>query len=315
MLRKRRGRRESQSISCTNFMPKSLYAAAAFLLALVASAAPPLHAQQVEPMLSRGDGPAKPVKVKDAVHSGDVLQTGNNGAIGVTFNDETTFNLSAGARLVVDEFVYQAGGKDNAAVFKVTRGTVAFIASQVAKTGDMRITTPTATLGIRGTTGVVEVPDSVAAGGLGEAKIKLYADADGAVGRIEVYNPQGNRLGILSQAASAFAIRPGGPLRFSAVPFQIAAREAARDRGLVQRLFSTHSAGRRLLNLRLNRLPNLQRQPAQQLQRQLQRLQQPNQKLQTPRMQTTPTLRSAPIQTPRIQSPTLTPRLGPQLRR
>ena len=305
-------------------MPKSLYAAAAFFMALLAGALAPASAQQADPIgqvatvqgeatLARGDAPAKPVKVKDTVHSGDVLQTGSNGAIGVTFNDETTFNLSAGARLVIDEFVYQPGGKDNEAVFKVTRGTVAFIASQVARTGDMRITTPTATLGIRGTTGVVEVPDSVAAGGPGEAKIKLYADADGKVGRIEVYNPQGNSLGILSQAASAFAIRPGGPLRFNAVPFQIAAREAARDRGLVQRLFTAHNAGRRLINLRLNRLPNLQRQPAQQLRRQLQQL--PLNQQQTPRIQTPPTIRSAPIQTPRIQSPTLSPRLGPQLRR
>ena len=97
------------------------------------------------------------------------------------------------------------------------------------------------------------------------------------------------------------------------MPFQIAAREAARDRGLVQRLFTAHNAGRRLINLRLNRLPNLQRRPAQQLRRQLQQL--PMNQQQTPRIQTPPTIRSAPIQTPRIQSPTLSPRLGPQLRR
>ncbi|MGC1705161.1 MAG: hypothetical protein WA764_11970, partial [Pseudolabrys sp.] len=51
-----------------------------------------------------------------------------------------------------------------------------------AKTGDMTITTPTSTLGIRGTTGVVDVPDSAAPGGAGEAKIRLYPDVGVSVG-------------------------------------------------------------------------------------------------------------------------------------
>ena len=55
----------------------------------------------------------------------------------------------------VNEFVYEEGGKGNTAVFNIAHGTVAFVASLVAKTGDMTISAPTATLGIRGTTGVV----------------------------------------------------------------------------------------------------------------------------------------------------------------
>ena len=103
-------------------------------------------------------------------------------------------------------------------MFDVAKGTVAFVAAQVAKTGDMQITTPTASLGIRGTSGLVEVP----AGGVAAAganNIKLYPDADGRVGRIEVNDRAGARLGLLSQGASGFAIRPGtGGARFAAVP-------------------------------------------------------------------------------------------------
>ena len=40
---------------------------------------------------------------------------------------------------------------------------MAFVAAAVAKTGDMKISTPTSTLGIRGTTGLVEVPGAGAA--------------------------------------------------------------------------------------------------------------------------------------------------------
>jgi hypothetical protein len=77
----------------------------------------------------------------------DVLQTGANASLGVTFDDETTLSLSVNARIVVNEFVYEEGAKGNTAVFDIARGTVAFVASLVAKTGDMTISTPTATDG------------------------------------------------------------------------------------------------------------------------------------------------------------------------
>ena len=213
--------------------------------------------------VTRGKAAAAALKVSDAVYKNDVLATGGNAALGVTFDDDSTLSLSANARIVVDEFVYEKGAKGNKAVFNIARGTVAFVASLVAKSGDMTITTPTSTLGIRGTTGVVDVPDNAAPGGAGggEAKIKLYPDADGRVGRIDVFSRQGERLGALTQGSSAFAIRPGAGGRFAAVPFQIPAQEAARDRGVVQRLFASHNVGRQMtLQRRQLRGPNLPRQ-------------------------------------------------------
>jgi FecR protein len=194
---------------------------------------------------TRGNAAPSTLKVSDAVYKKDVLQTGANSSLGVTFDDETTLSLTANARIAVNEYVYEEGAKGNTAVFNIARGTVAFVASLVAKTGDMTISTPTATLGIRGTTGVVDVPDTTAAGA-GEAKIKLYQDADGHVGHIDVFDRQGGRLGALTQGSSAFAIRPGPGGRFAAVPFQIPPQEAARDRAVVQRLFASHNIGRQM---------------------------------------------------------------------
>jgi hypothetical protein len=220
--------------------------------------------------VTRGKAAAAALKVNDAIFKNDALGTGANSLLGVTFDDETTLSLNANTDIVVDEYVYRADGKTNAAVFKVARGTLAFVASLVAKTGNMQMATPTATIGIRGTTGVVEVPEGGAAGA-GEAKIKLYPDADGRVGRIEVFNSQGGRLGVLTQGARAFSIRPGAGGRFAAVPFQISPQEAARDRGVVQRLFTSHTIGRQLAVRRLQlRFPNLPRTPN--LQRPIQRL-------------------------------------------
>jgi hypothetical protein len=195
--------------------------------------------------VTRGNAAASTLKASDAIYKNDVLQTSANAALGVTFDDETTLSLTANARIVVNEFVYQESSKGNTAVFNIARGTVAFVAGLAAKSGEMTISTPTANLGIRGTTGVVDVPDNAAAGA-GEGKIKLYPDADGRVGRIEVFNLQGGRLGALTQGSSAFAIRLGPGGRSAAVPFQIPPQEAARDRGVVQRLFASHTIGRQM---------------------------------------------------------------------
>jgi FecR protein len=182
------------------------------------------------------------LRVSDFIFKNDILETGPSSTLGITFDDETTFSLSANTRITVDEFVYQQSGSANAALFTVARGTAAFLASKVASTGDMKIATPVATMGIRGTTGVVDVPQT---GTTGEPKIKLYPDADGHVGRIEVFDRQGARLGTLTQGASAFALRPGPGGRFAAVPFQIPPQEAARDRGVLQRLSASHAIGQR----------------------------------------------------------------------
>jgi hypothetical protein len=217
------------------------------------------------------------LKVGDAIIKGDLLQTGPNSALGATFDDETTFNLSANASLTVDEFVYQMSGVRNSAVYNIARGTVAFVANRIAKSGDMRISTPTATLGIRGTTGLVEVPEGASAAGGGDVAIKLYPDADGRVGRIEVFGG-GARLGILSRAATGFAIRRNAAQQFAAIALQISAQQAARDRTFVRGVFSAQGIGRRFVIQRRNlRLQNLQQRPRLQQQRlqrgpQLQRL-------------------------------------------
>jgi hypothetical protein len=189
-----------------------------------------------------------PLKVKDDIYLNDVVQTGANSALGITFIDATTFNLKASTKITIDNYVYEDGGKSNAAIFDVAKGTAAFVAASVAKTGDMKITTPTATLGIRGTTGLVEVPEGAAANNPNNVAVKLYPDADGRVGRIEVNDRAGARLGFLTQGASGFTIRPGAAgARFAAVPLVIPQAVMLRDQGFVRQLHSTQNVGRQLV--------------------------------------------------------------------
>ena len=125
--------------------------------------------------VTRNNNTAAPLKLNDDIFKNDVLQTLGNSTLGVTFNDETTFNLTANARVTVDNYIYEDGGSNNAALFNIAKGTVAFVASAVARTGDMKIETPTATLGIRGTTGLVEVPEGAATAGQNNVAIKLLS--------------------------------------------------------------------------------------------------------------------------------------------
>ena len=98
-------------------------------------------------------------KIGDPVYRGDVVLTGADSTVGITFTDGTAFNLASNARIVLTEFVYDPNGKSNSTFFSLTKGTFTFVAGKVAKTGDMKIDTPVATMGIRGTTPHVEISD------------------------------------------------------------------------------------------------------------------------------------------------------------
>ena len=194
--------------------------------------------------VTRNNQSAVPLNLKDDIYLNDVLQTAANSTLGVTFSDETTFNLTANATITVDNYIYEDGGKQNSALFDITKGTVAFVASAVAKSGDMKITTPTATLGIRGTSGLVEVNGAAGAG----HNIKLYPDPDGHVGTIDINDRSGARLGSLTQGSSGFTVRRGAGGRVTAAPLVISPQQAARDQGIVRQVHAAQAVGRRVVS-------------------------------------------------------------------
>src|ERR671918_203107 len=87
----------------------------------------------------------------DRVFKNDVVATGANSACSISFIDGSAFSLSADCRMVLNEMVYNAGGAGNSQLFSLVSGALTFVSGQVAKTGDMKVSTPVATMGIRGT--------------------------------------------------------------------------------------------------------------------------------------------------------------------
>ncbi len=117
----------------------------------VCGAAPCLPIGQIQTAsgfvtVTRAGGIVVTVKPGDFVHQGEVIETGADGAVGITFTDGTSFSLSASARMALDEFVCDPNGAANSALFTLTRGTFAFIAGKLAKAGSLRIDTPLASI-------------------------------------------------------------------------------------------------------------------------------------------------------------------------
>ena len=102
------------------------------------------------------NGVAVALHIGDAVFKSDVVQTGSQSMAGIGFPDGTALNLVANTRMALSDYFYDPNGTSNSALFSLVEGTFQFIAGKVAHTGDMKIATPMATMGIRGTTGFVE---------------------------------------------------------------------------------------------------------------------------------------------------------------
>ena len=115
-----------------------------------------VNAVVVQATLSSQPGQAK---VGDPIYLGDIVSTGSDGRVGITFADGTAFDLSSNARMVMTEFVYDPNSKSNSSLLSLTKGTFTFVAGKIAKSGDMKVDTPVATMGIRGTTPHVEISD------------------------------------------------------------------------------------------------------------------------------------------------------------
>src|SRR5580704_10269230 len=109
------------------------------------------------------NGTTVALHVGDAVFKSDVVQTGANSSCGISFPDGTALNLVANTRMALNDYAFDANSNANNALFTLVEGTFAFVAGKVAHQGDMKITTPVATMGIRGTTGMVQKVATVTA--------------------------------------------------------------------------------------------------------------------------------------------------------
>jgi hypothetical protein len=102
---------------------------------------------------------ATPIAVGEALQEGDVLRTGADGRLGVTLKDETRLALGPGSEVRLDQFMYSPGEGRLGFVLRIARGVVAYVSGRIAKLSpeSVRLETPAAILGVRGTRLVLSV--------------------------------------------------------------------------------------------------------------------------------------------------------------
>lgn len=145
----------------------------------------------------------------EPIYMGDQIATGAGGGLQVMLLDQTVMTLGQNAKMTVDEMVYDPKSGAGKLNFNVSQGAFRFVSGQIAKANpeNVKITTPLATIGIRGTIvgGAVDGNNAVVAllGPGGETNTSARH------GAIEVTTPSGTVN--ISRTGFATTITPGQP--------------------------------------------------------------------------------------------------------
>src|SRR3954454_20270910 len=93
------------------------------------------------------------------LYQADVIRTGDDGGLGITLKDDTRVSLGPSSELRIDRFSYAPAEGHLALALNVVRGVVAYVSGRIAKLApdNIRIETPSAILGVRGTTLAIRV--------------------------------------------------------------------------------------------------------------------------------------------------------------
>ena len=111
-----------------------------------------------EAVLVRGET-RTPAGVGDAVHQGDTVETGADGAIGITFRDNSVFSAGPNSQLAVEDFQFGSRKFKGSFLSRLKRGTLSVTSGDIARGSPeaMKIRTPHTVLGVRGTRFAIRV--------------------------------------------------------------------------------------------------------------------------------------------------------------
>ena len=93
------------------------------------------------------------------IMNGDVLKTGPTGSLGLIFDDDTLVSMGPDSEFAVEDFLFNPSEKKLSFVVRMLQGTFAFLSGQISKLvpDAVRLETPDATIGMRGTHVLVKV--------------------------------------------------------------------------------------------------------------------------------------------------------------
>ena len=177
----------------------------------------------------------------DNVYQNDVVQTGSGSTLGLVMIDGTTFNLTANARLMMNDLTYDATSTSNTSLYTLVQGAATFVAGQVAKTGDMKVSTPVATMGIRGTAVILDV-NAVD----GTVSVSVANQRDGQIHAVQVFNARGDLIGTVTSNGSSLTLRPTASFEVIAQESSKTVAQVLTEFNAFQQLLNTYEIGKQL---------------------------------------------------------------------
>ncbi|MEC7981900.1 MAG: FecR domain-containing protein [Pseudomonadota bacterium] len=100
-----------------------------------------------------GGGDVGPVSSGSKIFLGDEIEVASGGRMQIMLLDETVFTLGSGAKLTIDEFVYDPASQSGSMTTQITKGAFRFVSGKLAKSSPkaMTVKLPSASISIRGT--------------------------------------------------------------------------------------------------------------------------------------------------------------------
>ena len=186
--------------------------------------------------VQHANGVVEELNIGDNIRQGDIVETRIGSTLGVSFIDGTAFNMGASARMSITELIYDANGSSNSAVFSLVKGAISFVAGQAAKTGDMRVDTPVASMGIRGTSVNTNIVTDVN-GQTVSVTYSLMQDFDGRIGSFLIFDPVTRAvIGTITTTDTVYTVTPTAA-GLNALANPKTAQEIAQELAVAQALF------------------------------------------------------------------------------
>jgi hypothetical protein len=117
--------------------------------------------------VSRGDvqiernGKLMAATVGTVIEVEDTVKTGADGSVGITFHDNSLLSAGPNSELVIERFVFDSTTHQGEFDTRLKKGTLAVVSGKIVKQSPeaMRIRTPAAIMGVRGTEFIVRVDE------------------------------------------------------------------------------------------------------------------------------------------------------------
>jgi large repetitive protein len=187
------------------------------------------------------NGVAVIVNTGDNVYQNDLVQTGSNSTLGLVLDDGTAFNLSANSRFMLNELNYDPSSTSNSSLVTLIQGAASFVAGQVAPTGDMKVATPVATIGIRGTAVILDVSSTD-----GTVSISVVDQHDNTLHSVQVFNAQGVQIGTVSSNGPGLTLTPTAALDVIAQESNKTTAQISQEFATFQQVLDTYGAAKQL---------------------------------------------------------------------